>query len=81
MTLEIIQTMTSCIACLLCCQDNEKISFKSGVNRLIITVIGGGIGIVVVFLDDMIGNKWFLTVMIVTCGFAAVSHMFYKEQS
>lgn len=64
MTLEVIQTMTACITCLLCCQDNEKISFKSGVNRLIITAIGGGVGILVVFLDDMIGNKWFLTVMI-----------------
>ena len=39
MHLEILQKMTACIACLLCVQDNTKISRKAGVNRMIITCL------------------------------------------
>ena len=63
-SLEIIQKMTSCIACLLCCQDNTKISFKSGVNRLIITAIGGIVGIVVVLIDTMTNSQALLVLMV-----------------
>lgn len=56
--LEIIQRMTAAIACLLCCQDNTMASFKSGVNRLIITVIGGIVGIAVVLADYVVQNQW-----------------------
>ncbi len=62
--IEIIQKMTSCIACLLCCQDNLAISRKAGVNRIIITFIGGLVGIGVVILDHFIGNEWFMAAMI-----------------
>lgn len=62
--LEIIQKMTACIACLLCCQDNTKISWRAGVNRVIITFIGGAVGIVVILLDNMIGNDWVMAVMV-----------------
>jgi len=61
---EVIQNMTACIACLLCCQDNTKISFLSGVNRLIITMIGGGVGIIVIILDNLIGNDWIMVMMV-----------------
>ena len=64
MHLEVIQKMTACIACLLCCQDNTKISYKAGVNRLIITAIGGMIGILVIFLDNLIGNQWIMVGLI-----------------
>lgn len=64
MHLEVIQKMTACIACLLCCQDNTKISYKAGVNRLIITAIGGVVGIVVIILDNLIGNQWIMVGMI-----------------
>lgn len=62
--LEIIQKMTSCIACLLCCQDNLMISRGSGVNRIIITFIGGLVGIGVILLDNIIGNDWIMAGMI-----------------
>ena len=39
--IEIVQRMTVCISCLLCCQDNLMISRKAGINRIIITFIGG----------------------------------------
>jgi uncharacterized membrane protein YccC len=62
--LEIIQKMTSCIACLLCCQDTTAISLKAGINRIIITFIGGLVGILVIILDDVIGNDWILGCMV-----------------
>lgn len=64
MRLEIIQKMTACISCLLCCQDNTKISRKAGINRLIITAIGGIVGIAVVLIDNAAGNDWLMVVMV-----------------
>lgn len=65
MQLEVIQKMTSAIACLLCCQGNAKTSFKSGVNRLVITAIGGGVGIGVVLADYFVQNQWCNAVFII----------------
>lgn len=62
--LEILQRMTACIACLLCCQENTEISKNAGINRLIITAIGGGAGILAVLLDDWIQNGLFLILLI-----------------
>lgn len=64
MRLEIIQKMTPCIACLLCCQDNTRISRKTGVTRMIVTALGGIAAIIVVCLDSVIGNPWIGVVMI-----------------
>lgn len=64
MKLEVIQKMTACITCLLCCQDNTQITRKAGINRLIITFIGGITGIVVVLLDNAVGNQWIMAVMV-----------------
>lgn len=64
MHLEVIQKMSACIACLLCCQDDTKISFKAGVDRLMITAIGGLVGIAVILLDNLIGNQWIMVLMI-----------------
>jgi uncharacterized membrane protein YccC len=64
MKLEVIQKMTACIACLLCCQDNTKISLKAGINRLIITALGGIVGIAVILIDGALGNEWGLSVMV-----------------
>jgi len=43
-----LQQMTACIAVLLCLQDSVKVSWKAGVTRLIITLIGGVTFILVV---------------------------------
>ncbi|PWM75664.1 MAG: hypothetical protein DBX59_01415 [Bacillota bacterium] len=64
MRLEIIQKMTACISCLLCCQDTTRISYKAGVNRIIITAIGGLVGILVVLLDGIIGNQLVMVVLV-----------------
>ncbi len=64
MKLEIIQKMTTCIACLLCCQDSTKISFKAGINRLIITAIGGGVGLIAVLCDNALQNEWLMVCLI-----------------
>ena len=62
--IEVVQKMTMCIACMLCCQDNTKISWRAGVNRIIITFIGGLVGICVIFLDNLIGNDWVMAILV-----------------
>lgn len=63
MRLEVIQKMTASIACLLCVQDTFEISRKSGKNRLIITAVGGIVGIFAVWLDIQLQNKWLMVVL------------------
>ena len=65
MNLEIIQLMTASISCLLCCQEDPEISLKAGSNRLIITAIGGAVGIAVILLDTISGNEWIKIILIV----------------
>ncbi len=62
--IEIVQKMTACISCLLCCQDNLMISRKAGINRIIITFIGGLVGIGVILLDNVTGNDWIMAAMV-----------------
>ncbi len=64
MQLEIIQKMTACISCLLCCQDTSPVSLKAGINRLIITAIGGAVGIAAILLDNVVENEWFMVIVI-----------------
>lgn len=62
--LEIIQKMTACISCLLLCQDNTQVSFKAGVNRLIITAVGGIVGVLVALIDTNLNSPVLMTLMI-----------------
>jgi uncharacterized membrane protein YgaE (UPF0421/DUF939 family) len=64
MKIEIIQKMAACISCLLCCQDTTQISKKAGINRLIITAVGGSVAVLVVIFDTVITNEWLMTVMV-----------------
>ena len=62
MKLEVIQKMTAAITCLLCCQDDSKLSWKAGVNRVIITFIGGVIAIAAILLDGITQNQYLFVV-------------------
>ena len=64
MKLEIIQKMTACISCLLCVQNNIAVSRKAGINRIIITVIGGLCGMLVAWLDTIFHNEWLMVGMV-----------------
>lgn len=59
-----LQTMTACIAVLLCTQNSADTSWKSGVTRLIITVIGGVVGIAVILLNEVILNDWVFILLV-----------------
>lgn len=63
MQLEIIQKMTACISCLLCVQDDIPVSKKAGVNRLIITAIGGACGMMAAWIDTLVGNPWLMVLL------------------
>ncbi|MDR1468395.1 MAG: FUSC family protein [Spirochaetaceae bacterium] len=52
------QAMTACIATLLCVQEGLKPSLKAGMVRLIVTAVGGLIGILVVLADVYAANHW-----------------------
>lgn len=60
----VIQYMAACFAAILCMQDNAKMSWKMGLYRLIITAIGGAVGILVVLADNMLQNQWLLIPMV-----------------
>ncbi len=63
--LEIIQRMTACIGCFLCVQDSFKPSFRQGINRTIITAIGGGVGIVIILINDAVSYDWLFVIMMI----------------
>jgi uncharacterized membrane protein YgaE (UPF0421/DUF939 family) len=58
------QAMTACIAALLCVQTGMKDSLKAGLIRLVITIIGGLIGIAIVLADNYFTNPWFFIAMV-----------------
>lgn len=63
--LEIIQRLTACFACLLCCQEGLDESRHAGMIRLLITAIGGLVGVAIVALDLALGsNPWVLTLLV-----------------
>ncbi|MGM9521500.1 MAG: FUSC family protein [Oscillospiraceae bacterium] len=53
-----IQLMTACVSVLLCTQENAKFSLRSGVTRLIITVIGASAAVLIYMLNGCINNEW-----------------------
>ncbi len=84
MRLDVIQMMTACISCLLCCQDSVATSKKAGIMRVIVTAIGGIVGIGVVALHMALGSSpWVLIPLVglgvlatlLACKFADVPYM------
>ncbi len=62
--LEILQRMTVMISCFLCVQDNTKVSFHSGLNRIIITAIGGAVAIGIVGINIACGNDFLFAALL-----------------
>lgn len=65
MEMEILQKMTGCISCLLCCQDSVEFSVKAGVNRMIITFIGGAAAVAVALIDQQISSEWLFDLLVI----------------
>lgn len=59
-----VQALSACTAVIICSQDKVKVSWNTGLTRLIITVIGGIVGMCVVVLDDLIQNTWIFVGMV-----------------
>lgn len=65
MRLDVIQKVTACISCLLCCQDGVEASRKAGGMRVLVTAVGGACGMAVVALDLALGsNAWVLALLV-----------------
>lgn len=71
MRLDVIQMMTACISCLLCCQDGADASKKAGIMRVLVTAIGGVMGVVVVVLHMLLGSGPWTLVPLVGAGVLA----------
>ena len=64
MRLDVIQKMTACISCLLCCQDGPDATRKAGAMRVLVTAVGGACGVAVVAIDLTLGsNPWILALL------------------
>lgn len=59
-----LQSLSACTAVILCTQDNAKISWKTGITRLIITAVGGIIGILTVLVDNAVQNNYVFILMV-----------------
>ena len=53
-----IQYIPATFAVLLCMQDKVKLTWKTGLYRIIITIVAGIIGIGVILADMAAGNEW-----------------------
>lgn len=61
-----LQLLSACTAALMCTQDTGKLTVKSGLIRLLTTVLGGAMAVLVVLLDNAIGNYYVFILLCVT---------------
>ncbi|NLO84286.1 MAG: hypothetical protein GX096_02500 [Clostridiales bacterium] len=81
-----IHYMPACFAAILCMQDTVAVSWKTGLNRLILTAVGGLVGIVVLLADSLIGNQWIflllaaagVLVTIIGCKLVRLNYIFIR---
>ncbi len=66
------QVLAACTGCLMCTQEVNKATFNSGMTRLTGVIIGGVVGIVVVLLDNLIGNDYVFWIL---CGIGIVVNL------
>lgn len=59
-----LQILSAATSALMCSQDTEKISFKSGVTRTLGTVIAGLIAVAILALGSVIGSFYVLAVLV-----------------
>lgn len=57
----------ACIAAIICMQSSVQQSVHQGISRIIGTCIGGGVGLVILMLDDLIGLP-VVTGLMLGCG-------------
>lgn len=68
MRLDVIQRVTACISCLLCCQDESTATAKAGRMRVLVTAVGAATGIAVVALDLALGSDPWVFAPLVSVG-------------
>lgn len=54
----------ACVASVICMQDSVRKSFHQGISRTIGTLLGGAVGLVILFLDDQFENLILLGLML-----------------
>ncbi len=64
-----IQRLAACTAVVMCTQDVQAATRKSGLIRLLGVICGGVVGIVVVLLDGVFGNDY---IFFILCGIGVV---------
>ena len=52
-----LQVLSACTAALMCAQGAANASFKSGLTRLLTTVLGGALAVLVVLADNAAGSR------------------------
>lgn len=68
-----IQRLAACTAVLMCIQDSEQATFRSGLTRLEGVICGGIAGILVVLLDGVIQKEF---VFYLLCGIGIILNLF-----
>ncbi|MBU9727731.1 FUSC family protein [Diplocloster modestus] len=58
-----LQVMTACIAVLLCTQGDLPASWKAGVTRIIITLVGGLTAVLVVGISQLFPDRWLVVLL------------------
>jgi uncharacterized membrane protein YgaE (UPF0421/DUF939 family) len=59
----IIQYIPACFAAILCAQNDARLSYKTALARIAVTIIGGLVGIGVVLLDTIFPYSWLFIFM------------------
>lgn len=67
-----IQTLAACTGAVMCVQETGKASWGAGVNRVLGVICGGVAGILVVLLDNTIGNEY---VFFLLCGAGVIANL------
>lgn len=62
-----LQLLSACTAALMCSQESGKLTLQSGLTRLLTTVLGGIMAVLVVLADNAMGN-YFVFILLCVVG-------------